>query len=730
MAKDQNLKTREELRPFESDEEYQQALYALLDLLLFSDPGERMSRYEDYRGESAGEWLKALRIRLLLSEQGGFTPALETVLLRSGLPYYMRLPLVYLLRISLEPSYERDAAGEFWKESLTLSDLLGIVMPLEDTDSTAPSGTGIFRLLEDALPGLLLLFPQLSRKDMIGSQTPVMDRRLVMLCTGQAGRKGLPCGMNYLEEGLSAGHVKDQREEPAASEKPAAGPEESPIKELREKLLETRVRLAGILMEREASMPPEIAVLWGPEGSGKKSVIRQLAQSSGRNAVVLPLKAAASGDADPADPFYPETELLIRECILSGSIPVVDGVGRLPKQEAAELCEKLRGSLGDDIHTFYLLAEAEEVPDHLTDAYYLEMPPIRTTDRILLWKQAIGEDAVTEESITALANTFALTPGQIRRCGAQAFRLAGPERKITEDILYHVCYALLGHPLKQHSQRVKSSFTWDDLKMAPRDKVVLRDLCMAVRSRHVVMQEWGFERKVPYGAGITALFAGPPGTGKTMAAQVVANELHMELYKIDVSQLIDKYVGETEKNIRRVFEQAKKSNSVLFFDEADAIFNKRLEAKNSNERFANIESSLLLQCIEEYDGVALLATNNMAAIDAAFIRRFRFYLTFKEPDEKIRREIWESVFPKETPLSDEVDLKELAHIFNFNGAIIKNVALQSAYLAAQQKKPIGLLEILVAVRRELEKNQRVLAVEKMGRLGYMLPEVLNWSDKQ
>ena len=248
-------------------------------------------------------------------------------------------------------------------------------------------------------------------------------------------------------------------------------------------------------------------------------------------------------------------------------------------------------------------------------------------------------------------------------------------------------------------------------------------------NRHVVMQEWGFERKVPYGSGITALFSGPPGTGKTMAAQIIANELHMELYKIDLSQLIDKYVGETEKNIRRVFDEAKKSNCVLFFDEADAIFNKRLEAGNSNERFANIESSLLLQCIEEYNGVALLATNNMTAIDAAFLRRFRFYLSFKEPDEEIRREIWSSVFPDGAPVDEEVDFRELARIFSFTGAIIKNVALQAAYLAADRKKNIGLLEIMVAVRRELEKNHRMLTREEMGSFGYLFPEVIAWNEE-
>jgi len=335
-------------------------------------------------------------------------------------------------------------------------------------------------------------------------------------------------------------------------------------------------------------------------------------------------------------------------------------------------------------------------------------------------------------SVEDLADCYDISYGMIKNACSHAKSAARIRQLdcITRELILDSLRQLNQVDFSGLASYVKSFYKWEDITITDDQRAVLKVVCDRYRLRNRVGQNWGLTRKNAYGNGVSLLLFGPPGTGKTMAAQVVANELHMELYKIDVSQLIDKYVGETEKNIRRVFEQAKKSNSVLFFDEADAIFNKRLEAKNSNERFANIESSLLLQCIEEYDGVALLATNNMAAIDAAFIRRFRFYLTFKEPDEKIRREIWESVFPKETPLSDEVDLKELAHIFNFNGAIIKNVALQSAYLAAQQKKPIGLLEILVAVRRELEKNQRVLAVEKMGRLGYMLPEVLNWSDKQ
>ncbi len=167
---------------------------------------------------------------------------------------------------------------------------------------------------------------------------------------------------------------------------------------------------------------------------------------------------------------------------------------------------------------------------------------------------------------------------------------------------------------------------------------------------------------------------------------------------------------------------------MLFFDEADAIFNRRLEAGSSNDRFANIESSLLLQCIEEYTGVTILATNNMTAIDPAFMRRFRFCIPFNEPDEEIRYEIWSSVFPKEAPVDKKVDFKELAGIFPFTGAVIKNVALQAAYLSAETGgKNIGPLEIMVAVRRELEKNHRVLSRDMMGKYGKLYPEMIAWN---
>ncbi len=682
--------------PFENTEDYLRSLYILMDLLIFADADARMEKYGLPAGQDAGSWAKLAADRLAASAEAGIPIPAELVLTRSGAPSYLRMCLIYLLRIALEPDYEQAAAKERGKDSLDLADLIGLFAPQEEELSAAD----IFAAVENARDSLELLFPQLKGRDMISRLTPVMDQRLAALLTG-GSQDRLPFGMEYLGDPDPENKTDTENQ--------------------------NIQKLSELLKKREELMAPEIVVLWGPEGSGKKSVLREFACDTGRFAVRLSLADASAEPAASGQLPYPGVAMLIRECVLTGSIPVLTKPEKLTKEQAAELMEMLRADGLSRFQAVYLLADTDEMPDYLSDAVYLAMPGIRTVDRIRIWESLPGIGELPEESVEALANTFSLTPGQIRHCAAQALRLAGPEGKITEDQLYRVCYTLLGHPLKAHTNRMQSPYVWDDLKMNPADKAVLRDLTRSVRNRHIVMQEWGFEKKVPYGNGITVLFSGPPGTGKTMAAQVIANELHMELYRIDVSQLIDKYVGETEKNIRRVFEQAKKSNSVLFFDEADAIFNKRLEAKNSNERFANIESSLLLQCIEEYSGVAILATNNMAAIDAAFIRRFRFYITFKEPDEKIRLEIWNSVFPKEAPLDSEVSLPELAHIFKFNGSIIKNVALQAAYLAAEHKKPIGYLEILVAVRRELEKNQVVLSQEKMGSLGSYFPEVMSWN---
>jgi SpoVK/Ycf46/Vps4 family AAA+-type ATPase len=231
----------------------------------------------------------------------------------------------------------------------------------------------------------------------------------------------------------------------------------------------------------------------------------------------------------------------------------------------------------------------------------------------------------------------------------------------------------------------------------------LHEICNHVRHRHRVLGEWRFERKLSYGKGLSALFVGPSGTGKTMAAEVIANELQLDLYKIDLSSVVSKYIGETEKNLAKIFTEAESSNAILFFDEADALFGKRTKVSDAHDRYANIETSYLLQKMESYAGVAILATNFQENIDEAFARRIRFLVDFPFPDAERRQEIWRTHFPAEAPTSREIDYAWLGQQLQITGGNIKNIALNAAFLAAEDGGEIAMEHVLRGAKREFEK---------------------------
>jgi SpoVK/Ycf46/Vps4 family AAA+-type ATPase len=233
-----------------------------------------------------------------------------------------------------------------------------------------------------------------------------------------------------------------------------------------------------------------------------------------------------------------------------------------------------------------------------------------------------------------------------------------------------------------------------------------------VHRRGQVYNAWGFAAKSSRGLGISALFAGPSGTGKTMAAEVLANHLRLDLYRIDLSQVVSKYIGETEKNLRRVFEAAEGSGAILLFDEADALFGKRSEVKDSHDRYANIEVSYLLQQMEAYRGLAILTTNMKNALDPAFLRRIRFVAQFPFPDAPDRAEIWRRIFPAETP-TDHLEIEKLARL-NVAGGNIRNIALNAAFLAAGAGEPVRMNHLLRAVRSEYEKIEKPLTESEIG----------------
>ena len=261
---------------------------------------------------------------------------------------------------------------------------------------------------------------------------------------------------------------------------------------------------------------------------------------------------------------------------------------------------------------------------------------------------------------------------------------------------------------------------WEDL-ILPLDQLqLLREICNFVKYRALVYEQWGFESKLVLGKGLYSLFSGPPGTGKTMTAEIMAGELGLDLYKIDLSTVVSKYIGETEKNLSRIFQEAETSNAILFFDEADALFGKRSQIGDAHDRYANIEVSYLLQKLEEYEGIVILATNLRRNLDDAFLRRFHFTVEFALPKAKERRLIWERIFPAATPQSSDLDLGFMARQFEISGGNIRNIALAAAFLAADDGEVVTMTHLLRATRREYQKMGKVLMAEEFGEYARLL----------
>lgn len=278
--------------------------------------------------------------------------------------------------------------------------------------------------------------------------------------------------------------------------------------------------------------------------------------------------------------------------------------------------------------------------------------------------------------------------------------------------LWNVCLTQTRPRLDDLAQRIEHAAKWNDLVIPQQQQQILREITVQVRQRFKVYEKWGFASKGSRSLGISALFTGASGTGKTMAAEVLANELHLDLYRIDLSQVVSKYIGETEKNLRRVFDAAENGGAVLLFDEADALFGKRGEVKDSHDRYANIEISYLLQRMEAYRGLAILTTNMKSALDSAFLRRIRFIVQFPFPDIAQRGEIWRHIFPKNT-LTSGLNVEKLARL-NVAGGNIRNIALNAAFLAAEADEPVGMKHLLHAARSEYGKLEKPLTEAEIG----------------
>jgi hypothetical protein len=342
----------------------------------------------------------------------------------------------------------------------------------------------------------------------------------------------------------------------------------------------------------------------------------------------------------------------------------------------------------------------------------LRLAPPDHDARRRLWAGFLGERGTlaSAETIGALADRFRLSAGQIGRAVAVAHddhHLTGAPGGPCADALFRAAREESGHPLQGLATRVETMHRWGDLVLPPSTMRRVREVAAAVEHRHTVYATWGFDRRIGPGQGLRALFAGGSGTGKTMAAGVIARELGLDLYKIDLSGVVSKYIGETEKNLDRIFRAAHAGNAVLFFDEADALFGRRSEVKDAHDRYANLEVAYLLQRVEEHDGIVILATNARKNIDEAFARRMHYVVEFPLPDETHREHLWRGMFPPTIPLDAAVDFRFLARQFALSGGDIRNVALEAAFLAARDGRVVTMKHLVNAVARQLLKQGRI-----------------------
>ena len=353
---------------------------------------------------------------------------------------------------------------------------------------------------------------------------------------------------------------------------------------------------------------------------------------------------------------------------------------------------------------------------------------LNADENFAIWKNSFKKIELcncTDLDFHELANKFIFTPKQIVNTAKQVKNQAiwdndGKLQNISKKFICGIAYKQITGKISDKATLIKKKHSWDELVMKKDQKEAIRRACDQIRYKHIVYDKWGMDKRVLYGRGLSMLFAGPPGTGKTMAAQVVANELDIEIYKVDLSKVISKYIGESEKNLGEVFDSAKRSNVILLFDETDALFGKRTEVKDSHDKHANVETAYLLQKMEEYSGITIMTTNFIENIDKAFFRRINYVIHFNFPDIASRKEIWMKMFPKETPLSKEVDFDFLAKQFEIAGGSIKNAVITSTFMAAAESSEVSMKHIVKALEYEIRKQGRLISKNDFGEYGYLL----------
>lgn len=452
-----------------------------------------------------------------------------------------------------------------------------------------------------------------------------------------------------------------------------------------------------------------IIIFSGPDRLAQQIAAQQLSAQAGQHLLIIDLT-----DIPKDEISLPQAiRAVLRDARLTSSLLFIQGWDACltDGSPAAGLFSELAQHPGVVILAGQAAWRPTGLPSTRTIRWQ-EFPIPDYATRQALWKHYLEQanlPAISE--LSRLTGQFSLTREQIRDAVLLAAnQVDQPGAALSEEDLMAAARTTSSSRLSSLAQKIPARYSWEDIVLPADQILLLQEIVATVRERSKVLEEWGLGKKLASSRGVSMLFAGPPGTGKTMSAQIIAAELGLDLYKIDLSTIVSKYIGETEKNLERIFTEAESSNAILFFDEADALFGKRSEVRDSHDRYANVEISYLLQRMEAYDGITILATNLRANLDEAFTRRLQFAVDFPFPEEADRLRIWQGLLPPQMPRAD-LDLPLLARRYKLAGGNIRNIILSAAYLASANGGIVTMEHLLHGTRRELQKMGR-LASEK------------------
>ena len=465
--------------------------------------------------------------------------------------------------------------------------------------------------------------------------------------------------------------------------------------------------IEAVRRQREMSGLAAMPLIVGPAGSGRTSLALAAAHFEGVRALVV------RGRDLPRDP---ETLAKIlraaeREALLFDAMLIVrdlDALSGDSDRNVVDLVPIAASILASFTGLVAVTATKNVWPaTSMKPLVVSELGIPSEADRMTLWQRSLGDTS------TPLANEAAsryrTTPGVIARATATArARADARNAAVALDDIRVGIRGQLDAELATLGRRVEWQQTWEDLVLTDDILEEIREMIARVKHRRRVLDEWGFARKVGKGVGISALFSGPPGTGKTMVAGLIARELQLDLYQIDASRMVSKWVGETEKNLARLFDAASTGHAVLLFDEADSLFAKRTEVKSSNDRYANLEVNYLLQRMEAFDGITVLTTNAETSVDEAFKRRLAFRVAFQLPERDERAKLWRAMLPAEAAVEPNLDFTTLADRYEMSGGYIRNAVVRAAYLAAADGKPIGMRHLQRAAILEYTAMGKVI----------------------